>query len=149
MNTPTDADRDWPEDAIDIDNGQYGHLCIKCGKAFTAHKHRFPRCKLCNDKLKVPQGGPMTNRVIGITPGWTPSHNDPDNSSLAPEAEPVTIGDYQKLEAENAALKAEITRLRTGIFDAFQFTRELRAEIGDMSTCADALNARLEKALAK
>ena len=29
-----------------------------------------------------------------MTPGWVPSYNDPDNSSLAPCAEPIELPNY-------------------------------------------------------
>ena len=39
--------RDWPEDAVDEDNGQYMNTCYVCGNTFTGHKRRVT-CKLCS-----------------------------------------------------------------------------------------------------
>lgn len=41
-----DSERNWTEDFA-YENGNYGHVCRDCGKAFVGNKHRLPQCRKC------------------------------------------------------------------------------------------------------
>jgi formate dehydrogenase maturation protein FdhE len=44
--------RDWPEDAKDLDNGQYWCHCRQCEERFIGHKRRHI-CSVCSNENKT------------------------------------------------------------------------------------------------
>jgi len=52
-------------------------------------KDSFPDAAAPGTYLRWRPLQPLEERIVGMTKGWAPTYNDPDNAMCKPEAEPI------------------------------------------------------------